>query len=192
MMMMAGIAAMTDFICNAEQLAERWAKRRAKVPAAMQKATKDSTFTLFTESRKQMNTLIYDKPVPTRAQIQAERMGVQQGKGRLTGIVGKGGRYGTQKGGAIGYKGYTKAGGSKPAWKRTATLKRSERWEIISGLMGLVINDAKTKKSGKGYAAARHYKTNTRFPAPWRDVAITKVIARIRQIYRTAMFDAMK
>jgi len=173
-------------ISNAQQLAAKWERRAKQLEPQMRKATQDATKTLYAESKKQMQQLIYDKPVPTKAQVAAEK-----------GTLGKNGKIGvafaaksgsTKK--SVGFVA-SKKYGTKPAWKRTGNLKRSEKMKIISAYVGIVENPATSGKKKSPYAYIRHEKKNTRFPAPWRANAIKKTQPAIRKIYQNAMHDAL-
>ena len=173
---------------NANSFASAWKKRAKALESHMQKATADATKTLHAESKKQMKELIYDKPVPTNAQVAAER-------GRL-GNNGKIGVVFAAKSGAskrtVGFT-TSKKYGSKKAWHRTNNLKDLERFKLLSTYVGVLENTAskKTKKGDVPYARYRH-KMKCRYPAPWRDNAIKKTRAKIHDIYVKAIRESMK
>jgi hypothetical protein len=185
-----------DISSNADKLARSWEKRASAISGRMHKATKEATKTLLSESKRQMKELIYDKPIPTRAEEQSTRMSRQQTKGRIAGygskdmgFATKGSRFGVQRGGGVAYKDLKKSG-KKKAWKRTGNLQREEKMNVVSTYLGLIENRASSKtKKGKSspYAAARHNKKNTRYPAPWRQRAIDITRPKIRKIYQDAL-----
>lgn len=164
---------------NAANMAGDWLKRARSFESEMKTATAEATKLLLSESKSQMTQLIYNKPVPTRAQVAAE-------KGRL-GNTGRIGVAFAAKNKSVGFV-TSKKYATKPAWKRTGNLRRSERMEIKSSYVGLVVNDAKSTGRGKssGYAAARH-DMDCRYPAPWRANAINRVRGKIRALYRAAV-----
>ena len=122
--------------------------------------------------------------MPTKAQVAQE-------KGKL----GKNGRIGVSFNAKSGGKTKSvnfetsKRYSKKPAWKRTGNLKRSEKMRVVSDFVGIVENAA--SKRGKGYAAARHNMTKTRFPASWRAKAIATCKPKIRLIYRAKLREAI-
>lgn len=168
---------------NANQLAAAWKKRAQALQPLMSKATADATKTVYAESKKQMKELIYDKPVPTRAEIQAERKTKAESAGRTF----------TARANYQTKKGTTNAAGKKKAWRRTGNLQRSEKKHQVSAYVGIISNDAK-------YAAARHdmgtdrakKKKKCRYPAPWRAKAIDIARPKVRKIYRDAMRSAIR
>jgi hypothetical protein len=172
---MAGLS----FKTNADMLSRAWIKRAEALKPTMAVATKNATLTLYAKAKELMNELIYDKPVPTRAETQSGRSARAEAGGR----VFKPRKNFTTK------KGTANREGAKPAWKRTGNLKRSERWKVVSAYLGIVYNDAE-------YARARHDmgkpgRRKTRYPAPWRDAAIDACRAIVREIYRKAMRAAI-
>jgi len=164
---------------NIDSIIRNLQRRNSEFPKLMRAATAEATKELYAESKKQMKELIYDKPVPTRAEAQSERKSRREASGktfkarkRLTTKTGK-----------------PNAAGSKPAWTRTGNLKRSEKMRLINAYVGAVENPARSK-SGP-YARIRHDRKKTRYPAPWRANALRVKHAAIRDIYRQAIHKAM-
>ena len=172
-------------VSNIDRIVNAWKKRERAIKLFMQKATAEATKTLLEESRLNIRHMIYDKPVPTRAQVAAEK-----------GLLGKTGKIGVAfaaKNKSVGFV-TSKKWGKRPAWTRTGNLRRSEHSVIASAYVGLVINDVvrKDKKGGKyGYARRRH-DMESRYPAPFRQKAINSKRMVIKKIYRDAFDEALK
>ena len=157
---------------NCDSIATAWQRRARVLESYMKAATKEAVNEVYAESKKQMQRLIYDKPVPTRAQEKSRT--VYQTK-KVT----------------------VNARGKKKAWVRTGNLKRSEKRVVASAYLGLIINDATSDKGKFSYARARHDMGSpghrkTRYPAPWRANAIKIKHPKVRQIYRAAFRRAMR
>jgi hypothetical protein len=179
---------------NVSRIVQNWLRRSQQLKPRMTHATADSTKTLWSESKRQLTKLIYDKPVPTRAQTQYER----EQRSRAAGKTYRRRVWLSVRpsiGAAAVWASKIKVDvtrGRRPAWKRTGNLRRCERMVMASAYVGLVVNDAasKSKKKGRrGYSRARHY-MKCRYPAPWRDVAISLTAPRRREIYHKAMREA--
>lgn len=173
---------------NADKLAKAWEKRADAIADRMKAATAEATRTLHAESKKQMKELIYDKPIPTNAQVAAEK-----------GTLGKNGRIGVAFGAKSGTAKQTvgfvtsKKYGKKKAWHRTGNLQRSERKRVVSAYEGTVYNDAKyaRPRHDMGTSAAKKRK-RCRYPAPWRANAIKITAPKIAKIYRDAVRQAIR
>jgi hypothetical protein len=168
---------------NADRIAKAWMRRATALEPYMRKATTEATRAFYAEAKAAMKRGIYDKPIPTKAEMQAERRSRSEAKGKTFSARKK---FTTAKGTA-------NVEGRKPAWRRTGNLRRSEKYRVASAYLGLVINDASAK--GKGYAKPRHEMgkpghRGTRFPAHWRDDA-ARITRRARLlIYRKALRQA--
>lgn len=163
-----------DAKSNADKLARSWQRRADVLEDRMRKATTEATKVLFAEAQKQIREKIYDKRIPTKAEVQAERAARAAAQGR---------EFRPRKNFS------SKREGSKPAWRRTGNLRRSERWKVASAYVGIVYNDAE-------YAKERHERGKrghkpTRFPAHWRDIAISKTRPLRIEIYRDALRSAI-
>lgn len=140
----------------------------------MRRATTEATKVPFAECQKQIKQKIYDKAIPTKAEMQAERAARAAAEGR---------EFHPRENLS------TKREANKPAWHRTGNLRRSERWKTSSAYLGIVYNDAE-------YAKDRHERGKrghkpTRFPAHWRDIAISKTRPQRIEIYRDALRSAL-
>ena len=97
----------------------------------------------------------------------------------------------------------------KKQWTRTGNLRRSEKKRVLTPYDGVLVNDAKAKKGGTGYAHARHNlglsgadkhtippppsrKRNTERIAPWRAEAIEDTDKQRRDIYRRHILAALR
>jgi hypothetical protein len=182
-----------DIDSNVDKIVAGWTARVQALRPRLREATVEVTRVVYSESKAQMTELIYDKPIPTVNQLQAEKVDRQRSKGRSI-LFKKSGRYGLQKKNTVAYKKYG-AKGDKPAWRRTGNLRRNERMRIVSDFEGMIENRAaSSSKKGKvsPYALARHNKKRTRFPAPWRARAIAIALPKCRRVYRGAIIKAMK
>jgi hypothetical protein len=171
---------------NIDKIVGNWVKRAGQLAPRMSAATKQATRTVYSESRKELRELVYDKPVPSKEEYAEERGETITIKGETypAGYITKNG-----KKIKIAIKGEY---ASKKAWRRTGNLRRSERMRIESPFEGIIYNDA-------NYAKARHdvgdpsvskRKSNRR--APWRNNAIKNTKSKVRKIYRDAMNDAIR
>lgn len=169
---------------NALDLSRAWQKRSTELVGIVKRATTEATKELLSESKKQLQSLIYDKPIPTRAQVASEQ-GKLGNKGQIGVVFGA-----KSKAGAKNTVAFTtsKKWANKPAWRRTGNLRRSEKMRIVSPTVGQVVNDAKA--NGKGYAVPRHEMKNTRYPAPWRTIAVERQRKVVRDIYGKALREA--
>ena len=172
---------------NAGALANKWKQAADKLGPTMRKATEENTKIYFAEAKKQMGELIYDKPVPTKADIAAETGAKVKHKGEdvpATWVTIKGRRV------PVPLK---KNQAGKPAWKRTGNLKRSEKMKIVSNYLGIVENTANyaSARHAMGTPAAKKY-PKSRYPAPWREMALAKTRTRMRNNYRKAMLMAIR
>ena len=181
-------------VSNVDSLVRAWERRAAALEPVMRAATSEATKTVYAESRKQMTALIYDKPVPTKAELRGERKGRREGAGKTF----RPGKFRTAVGKGIKVRSQ-KAESKQGAWRRTGNLRRSEKMKIVSAYEGQITNAASTKgKAGvRGYARIRHEmgkpgRRRTRYPAPWRDKAMEAKRARVREIYREAMVSAIR
>jgi len=166
------------------QLVAKWSRREKAIRPFVAKATREATKAFLADSKTQMRELIYDKPIPTRAQIQTERKARAEGKGKSF----------TPRKQMHTKSDKPNSTGSKPAWKRTGNLRRSEKMRIVTAYVGIVENAAQSQtKNGKRsyYARYRHDKKNTRYPAPWRKNAINRMQGKVRLIYRKAIRKAL-
>jgi hypothetical protein len=149
----------------------------------MAEATRDNVKVILSESKRQMQQLIYDKPVPNRMEAQIERKRKAEGAGRVF----------RPRKQFLTRKMKETAAGRKPAWKRTRNLSRKERGIVKTAYLGLIVNDASRKsKSGTshGYSKARHY-MKCRYPAPWRSNAVHKTAPIVFENYKAAMRSAL-
>jgi len=170
---------------NVDKIIRAWERRARVIRPIMQAATTDATREVYAESKRQMTKLIYDKPVPTKAEEQARRKGKREAQGKTFTPRGK---FTTSTGAA-------NTEGRKKAWTRTGNLRREEKMRVVSAYLGIISNNATSKsKSGKRspYARARHDMKNTRFPAPWRENAVTGKQEAVKLIYREAFRRAIR
>ena len=165
---------------NVDRIVANWTRRAARLAPRMRLATVEATKTILSESKRQMQRLIYDKPVPNRMQMQIERKRKRQAQGKT---------FRPRKNFA-GRK--ENAAGRKPAWRRTRNLSRKERMVILSPYVGLIVNDAsrKGKKGSRGYSKYRH-NMKCRYPAPWRARAVELKRGEVTRIYREGMRAAL-
>lgn len=172
---------------NIDKIVANWVRRAGRLAPRMAAATKQATRTVYSESRKQLKELVYDKPVPDREEYAQERGETITIKGETypAGYITKNGRKIK-----IPLKGEY---ASKKAWHRTGNLRRSERMKIESPFEGIIYNDASNKsKSGvRSYAKIRHDLKGKR-AAPWRNNAVKNTRAKVRTIHRDAMNDAIR
>ena len=173
-----------SIVSNADTLAKAWERRAKALEGCIRKATTQATKVVFAESKKQMQKLIYDKPVPTRVEAQLARRSVRE----------KSGKKFSARAIMITKTGRASARGKKKLWTRTGSLVRSERFRIVSAYEGWIENKASRRGKGgnRGYAAYRHRMKNTRYPAPWRTRALQAKSGEVRGIYRDAIRDSMR
>jgi hypothetical protein len=171
---------------NVDELVKRMERRVRTLQPAVKRATTEATRTVYAESRKQMNELIYDKPVPTVEEVARENATIAiQGK-KAQAVLGT---FITTKTGKVVCIPIGKKQAKKKAWRRTGNLRRSEKMQIVSPAEGIISNDA-------GYAKHRHDmgkpgKRKTRYPAPWRANAVRTCRAKVRLIYRKHVLNAL-
>lgn len=171
---------------NVEQIVASWEKREKKLAPYMRRATKQATDVFYAEARKQMTAGIYDKPVPTNLQ-NAERKGIYtERNGQKVPAMWR-----RNKAGRPVKFPVPKELESKPAWKVTGKLRRSEKRKVVTPFAGIVWNAA-------SYAKARHEmgkptaKLKTDRRCHWRDTAIRITRPRVRRIYRDALASAVR
>ena len=163
-------------------------RRAQRLEPALKGAVEKATRLIWKVSHEKMNELIYGNPPDTNKASYRSKSGR---KVKLTEAWRKRAKAQGRRGG----KGFQ--------WTQTGNLLRSEK-KRVRGLEGFIINDAKAKKGGTGYAQARHNlglspgdqniippppkrKRKTTRQAPFRAIAIRETEAERRAIFRGAV-----
>lgn len=175
-------------------LAEAFRKRSRDLDEAWLEGTTNATDILLEASKQRMNREIYSIPedVKTKRRVKGKPSGGRKFRWQHIKAVGLRGGVGAQK-----------------KWRRTGTLRRSERTQIISPFAGIVENTAKAKRGSGGYSHARHNlglrpgdrrvippapskRRRTFRQAPWRAEAIEDTKDTRLEAYRKPLFAVLK